>query len=56
MELGGLMQYDRQTPISEIDVYYVFQNTIKGRILEHTLLSVLKQMKQATFDRIIKKI
>ncbi|MCP4105216.1 MAG: transporter substrate-binding domain-containing protein [Desulfobacteraceae bacterium] len=50
------VQYDPDSPISEMDVYYAFQNTKKGKWLAEVVTIVLSEMKQdGTFSEIIDK-
>ncbi len=48
------IQYDPDNPISEMDVYYAFQNSRKGKRLAEIVTIVLGEMKQdGTFYEII---
>ncbi len=50
------IQYDPASPISEMDVYYAFQNTEKGKRLSRVLSKVLGEMKKdGTYSKIISK-
>ncbi len=50
------IQYDPASPISEMGVYYAFQNTEKGKRLAKMLSKVLGEMKKdGTYSKIINK-
>ncbi len=50
------IQYDSSAPISEIDVYYAFQNTEEGKKLAEIISKVLGEMKKdGTYSTIMSK-
>jgi len=67
MEVAGLkafeskgmtdrIQYDPASPLSEMEVYYAFQNTEKGKKLAAIFSEILGEMKKdGTFSKIMNK-
>jgi len=53
--VANQIQYDPNNPISEMDVYYAFQNTDKGKRLAEIFSKILIEMKKdGTYSKIIK--